>query len=233
MKKTSGFNIALFTVVGIILGAKLSKYSHAKKSNKITVLYKWWSYVYDFFINIWNVTLAFQAERDLENFFDENITRPIKVLDLGCGTGVNIFRFNKYKVPLKEYVGVDMSQDMLREARKKANNSKYTFVNNDLTTYEPDSKFDLIISTWVLSHLDNPSEIVNKYRKYLYKGGRLVLIFQSEIDKYPFLDKLKQFIEKLLAFKLLTNKEISKISKQPLFYKRYIFGYITLLILKR
>ncbi|MBI2847535.1 MAG: methyltransferase domain-containing protein, partial [Chloroflexi bacterium] len=45
-------------------------------------------------------------------------------------------------------------------------------------------KFDIIICTWVLSHLSSPSALVNQAQGLMKEGGKFFLIFLSEPGWY-------------------------------------------------
>lgn len=202
------------------------------RKQRIRGLYHFWAKYYDFFMKYWNKYLAKGAEKDLNNFLKKNIKKEIEVLDLACGTGVNIERLKKNKAKIKKYVGVDLSTDMQAKAKKKAKDIKNkTFLIKDITEYKPGKKFDLIICTWALSHMKKPAEVVNKYYKYLKKGGYLILIFQSEFEKHRILQKILKKFEKIFQARLVPETEIKKFPKSLTLRKSYLKGYIRLSVI--
>jgi len=81
---------------------------------------------------------------------------PARALDFGCGVG-------RIAIPLariaKEVVGVDISDDMLEEARRNAareNVSNVRFELSDDTLSRVDGTFDFVHSFIVLQHIDVP-----------------------------------------------------------------------------
>jgi ubiquinone/menaquinone biosynthesis C-methylase UbiE len=56
--------------------------------------------------------------RKLRTLNFENIFKPIRILDFGCGVGNFSVGFKKY-FPNSTYVGVDASSGMIREALNK------------------------------------------------------------------------------------------------------------------
>lgn len=90
-----------------------------------------------------------------------NNTRKYKLLDYGCGD-----------IPYKplfgsnvEYVAYDM-----------VGNPKATkFLNNLNTTNEENSSYDIVLSSQVLEHVDNPINYLNEISRVLKKEGLLFL----------------------------------------------------------
>jgi 2-polyprenyl-3-methyl-5-hydroxy-6-metoxy-1,4-benzoquinol methylase len=113
-------------------------------------------------------------ERDL--FLKNNIhiikylrrQKPGKILDLGCGMGwfmsVLSKKWNK--------VGVDCSKFAL----KNASNFCYTILSDVLSyTKKCNEKYDYILMSHVIEHLDNPVLVIKNLKKLLKKNGQLIL----------------------------------------------------------
>ena len=81
---------------------------------------------------------------------------PERILDFGCGVGRCTIPFSRFG---KDVVGIDVSEDMIREARTNASTQK---VNNVqfVASASPDEalqgKFDLIHSFIVFQHIPQP-----------------------------------------------------------------------------
>jgi SAM-dependent methyltransferase len=102
------------------------------------------------------------------------------ILDLGCGTGANLERLLHLGLPFGRYVGVDISPDMLAQARRKfAGVENAAFQRLDLLRDPlPEGPFDLIISTWVFEHLPEPGQVAHKAWQRLKPEGHMVLFFE-------------------------------------------------------
>lgn len=195
-------------------------------------MYRFWSGTYDWFVHIWNKTIARSAEKDLNEFISKNINKPVSVLDHACGTGINIERLKKWNLEVKDYKGIDLSADMMSKAKKKVGWIKnHDFKMADITKYDFTKKYDLIINTWALSHLDNKKDFIERTLKYLNKGGYFVLIFQGEFNKLSPLNWIFYPFERWLNAQLISEKTISSFPKTFL-KKRYLGGYVQLLIYK-
>lgn len=99
------------------------------------------------------------------------------VLELGCGTGHKL-------IPIaadgSECVGLDLSADMLGEARSKADESGVVveWLQGDMTAFDLGRSFDLVLITAnSLLHLHETDDLVGclqSVRRHLAPGGRLV-----------------------------------------------------------
>ncbi|MBI4303690.1 MAG: class I SAM-dependent methyltransferase [Chloroflexi bacterium] len=146
----------------------------------------WQARWYDPFKWLWNILAASQAERDLSAFLRENLDETKTILELGCGTALNLEKIFSLNLKFKSYLGVDFSPDMLRIARQKSRGyPNVEFREIDITLLgDLNDKFDVLICTWVLSHLASPSSFVNQAQGLLKEHGKFFLIFFSEPKWY-------------------------------------------------
>ncbi|MGB9978748.1 class I SAM-dependent methyltransferase [Methanobacterium sp.] len=78
-----------------------------------------------------------------------------KILDMGAGTGLlTKFLFEKY--PEAEFTLLDMSEEMLKVAKNRFRNyNNFKFITADYTTHNFNNKFDLIVSSLSIHHLED------------------------------------------------------------------------------
>ena len=111
---------------------------------------------------------------------------PAKVLDIGIGTG---FLASKLAQAGNEIVGIDFSEQMLKQTAQKIPNARlYEFdFSNGLPPEILEEKFDFIISTYAMHHLTDDKKIVlfRELRKRLNPGGAIIIgdvSFMTEAD---------------------------------------------------
>ena len=102
--------------------------------------------------------------------------RAKTILDIGCGTGHLTTRLHNDGC---EVYGIDFSQEMLKKAQEKmphAHLMQYDFTFG-LPPAWKNTKFDSIISTYALHHLDNKQKLalIKDLNRQLNKGGVMVL----------------------------------------------------------
>lgn len=86
------------------------------------------------------------------------------VIDICCGRGLILPVLKHSKIPISNYLGVDISSDNLLEAKQLLSLlDEFTadFIQGDVTklTQFTDSKFDVVVYTSALEHLDRISAI--------------------------------------------------------------------------
>ena len=136
---------------------------------------------YDVFRAIWSRWTR-PIEDDLDRLFRERIGPDTRVLELAPGTGINIERLLRCSQGFRGYLGVDSSQAMLAHARVKARgDDRIELRLGDATDLKAvEDGFGFVVSTWLLSHLDDPSVIVRDALGKLAPGGTAVFVFLTE-----------------------------------------------------
>jgi SAM-dependent methyltransferase len=126
------------------------------------------AHVYDLFQRV--VGAPGSKRRFVEDFVR---ARPgERVLDLGCGTGA-MLELLPHEV---SYVGVEIDPNYVRRARARLGD-RGEFVCADLTTYQPERAFDLVLAHGVMHHLDDRgvTAACEVAGRALVPGGRVLL----------------------------------------------------------
>ena len=102
----------------------------------------------------------------IKNHLNKNCT----VLEIGAYYGV----LGKLIQPLvKEYTGLELSKHASDYSK---NNSNLNIINQSIKEYSKNNKkYDIIIMTDVIEHLDKPFELLSLIEKSLNKNGKLIL----------------------------------------------------------
>ncbi|MAE13258.1 hypothetical protein CMO92_01720 [Candidatus Woesearchaeota archaeon] len=137
---------------------------------------------YDPFRTVWGSIVSKKAEKDFLTNLKKEIKPQTRILELGCGSGINIGRLQH--TLFKQYTALDFSEEMLDRAKKH-----YTKIPNLILKHQDITRvdhlhYDIIISTWVLSHLEKPADIINKWYSQLAPGGSIYLIFLTKPKWY-------------------------------------------------
>ncbi|MDD6794050.1 MAG: methyltransferase domain-containing protein [Clostridiaceae bacterium] len=95
------------------------------------------------------------------------------ILDLGCGNG-NILKILEEKANAKLF-GLDLSENMIKEARKKLDiNTELTVGDAEKLPYK-DAQFDVVICNASFHHYIKPDVVVKEIKRVLKKNGVLIL----------------------------------------------------------
>ena len=111
-------------------------------------------------------------------------THGTQVLDVGCGTGLSLPYFR----PDLNVTGIDISDDMLARAeqrarRNKLNNIAALHVMDAGNMQFPDNQFDSMLTTFVMSVVPDPSQVLAEISRVTRLGGRVFLFNHFRADE--------------------------------------------------
>ena len=123
-----------------------------------------------------------------------------EILDAGCGK-CEFLGLNPYKTKIS---GIDLIDDVLKQAKKKGFNVKQADVTKKLP-FKKDS-FDGLNFSHVLEHLDNPIPTILEFKRVLKNKGRILITvpnfsFKSFYNDYTH----KRPYTKLALYRLLRD----------------------------
>ncbi len=92
------------------------------------------------------------------------ITKPVDVLDCACGFGFMGLMLMPLLPEGSTYTGIDFSENLLVQGRKffEIQNIKGRLICQDVYTYEPKEKFDIVLEQNALRHLNSPEVFLKK-----------------------------------------------------------------------
>lgn len=132
---------------------------------------------------------------------DEIPSVPLRILDVGCGTGANIKMLSQFG----EAEGVDVSDDALEFCRKKG--LKVEKGTAEELPYA-DESFDLTTALDVIEHLDDDVAGLKEMYRVTRKGGRSLIFVpafmwlwgvQDDISHHRIRYTKKQIVDRLKA----------------------------------
>jgi len=96
------------------------------------------------------------------------------VLDIGCGAGRLSLMCARYA---KSVTGIDMSRNAIELAKTASDASRINNVNFETRNIDdlPNRRFDIILLSEVIEHLENPEQILKKLSNHLEGRGVLVV----------------------------------------------------------
>lgn len=114
---------------------------------------------------------------------DNVLTDNIKVLDIGCGTGLisNLFALKYYS----KFTAIDFSNsiDFAELFAVKNNINNVTWIKDDFLDFNTNEKYDVIICCGVLHHIPEYKKALNKIKSLLNPNGVLVLAVYNKYGK--------------------------------------------------
>lgn len=141
--------------------------------------------------------------------------QKIEIVDLGCGAGY-------YSLPLLKLgynlTCVDLSKknlNIFREKLKKAREKKLKveIINSSIEKYSPSKKFDVVLCSEVLEHVNNSEEIIKKIYSLLKDDGVFILCIPNGFGTY----------EVFFDWPLILLRKLFNIKNDPGRYHRNFF----------
>ncbi len=128
-----------------------------------------------------------------------------RILEIGCGAGIDAERFVKAKAL---YTGIDLTDEAIT-LTKKCINADVKQMNAEFLDF-PDETFDLVYSFGVIHHALNPENIVNEAYRVLKPSGHIFLMLYNKFS-FRYLIEI-MFLRKILWW--LRYPKYSKLKKQ-------------------
>ncbi|GHH97071.1 class I SAM-dependent DNA methyltransferase [Neobacillus kokaensis] len=163
--------------------------------------YKQFAYLYDELMSEapYDEWVRFVKEKlvSYSSLNDSSPTEPLRILDLACGTGELSVRFAKEEF---QVIGVDLSEDMLMVAKKKADTEGLAipFYQQDMVELEGLGQFDVIgIFCDSLNYLKSEQQVRDTFSRaaaHLQQGGLLIF------DVHSLYKVNEVFLEQTYAF---------------------------------
>lgn len=155
-----------------------------------------------------------------------------RILEMGVGTGLSLTHYPDET----SVVGIDLSPDMLEQARKRVNGSadriKLQVMDAEAVDY-PDDSFDKVAAMYVASVVPHPEKMVDEMKRVCRPGGDLFIVNHfSHGGPVASLERLAAPLSKLVGFRpsfpledFLRMAQFDVIGKQSV----NAFGYWTLI----
>lgn len=178
-------------------------------------------------VTMWNADYLKFLVRDVWQ-----ISKPVEVLDCGCGYGALGLMLLPMLPKGSRYVGVDFSEKMIAEAKRMFENEDYEaeFIHSDICELQTMKHYDMVISQAVLRHVDNAEVFLHKMIEMTKPGGMVISIecnrefetdglFIEGVDYASLCEKqgLKKMWQKELE---LQNRDYSVAMKIPHYLKK-------------
>lgn len=100
----------------------------------------------------------------------EHTTGMRSMLELGLGHG---YTTNIFSGRYERHVVLDGSPAVIRNFHKRYPDSKAKIIETYFEDFDSNERFDVIVMGFILEHVDDPLVVVNHYKKFLNKGGKM------------------------------------------------------------
>jgi phosphatidylethanolamine/phosphatidyl-N-methylethanolamine N-methyltransferase len=117
-----------------------------------------------------------------------------RILEVGVGTGISLPGYS----PQNRIIGIDLSEEMLRKARRRiaelslTNVEKLEVMDAEHLSFA-DASFDVVVANHVISTVPNPEVALDECARMLRPGGEMILLSRIGADA-----GLRHLVERLL-----------------------------------
>lgn len=167
----------------------------------------------------------YKLRKMVYEYFAEEAKKGMKILEIGCNVGTNIWMFNDlfYGAKALEFYGVDISPKAIKAAKEygekiELRNCSFTAGDAEGLGYKDDS-FDIVVCTELLEHLPNPNESLKEIHRVLKFGGVAIITTPNRENI------LKKIAGKSIAERLETDCQ----KTDPYQKRENSFGHISVL----
>lgn len=175
-----------------------------------------------YYFNVWMYKLKIaKIKNALFKYIDKKRAKNIKLIELGCGTGVYINLWKKYDI--NELIGVDISSEAIDKL--KIEYPEYNFYENDLssdtmTKICGESSADVITAIGVLVHIVDDElfkKAVINISKIIKDDG--IILITEYLCRGTHQDKTYMKIRSLSSYKkIFKDAGLDMIYQKPLYY---------------
>jgi SAM-dependent methyltransferase len=97
------------------------------------------------------------------------------VLDVGCGNGYYLSRLQS-EFPQKLYFGIDLSRELIAEARTRHSGPDLRFAQANLFDFSPPRRFDLVVMRFLVQHLTDLAAVIERAERLATVDGGLLVV---------------------------------------------------------
>jgi demethylmenaquinone methyltransferase/2-methoxy-6-polyprenyl-1,4-benzoquinol methylase len=117
-----------------------------------------------------------------------NLRRGDTVVEICCGTGLNFSLLQSEVGPSGKIIGVDLTDSMLGQAKKRVKQEGWTnveLIQMDAAKYQFPQNVNGIISTFAITFIPEYDRIIKNGAEALSPSGRFVILDLMKPDKWP------------------------------------------------
>jgi len=106
---------------------------------------------------------------------------PYSIVDLGCGPG-QLTPVLLQRWPRARILGVDSSAEMIEAASRRDDGPCVHYVQADVTTWEPGSPVDLIVSNAMFQWVPDQLAVIRRLARRVAPGGAFAIQVPNNVD---------------------------------------------------
>ena len=138
----------------------------------------------------------------------KNSPKDSKILDVGCSSGVFLKDLEELGFNSDNLFGIDISEKAISNSKKNGLTNTFVMDAQNITSTE---KFDIIVASDCLEHLENDTKALNNWKNSLNKNGKMYVFVPAFMSLWSYHDEVN------MHFRRYTKNELkSKIENEDL-----------------
>ncbi len=132
------------------------------------------------------------VKKHFKRKLSDDLSVPVRILDIGCGTGASLVDFKKMFGRRSDVVGLDVVHaqvDLAKEKVKKYGVWAEVYHYDGLNMPFADQSFDIIYISDVLGHVEKVPEWLREINRILKPGGSLAMFSESKLGRHALIRK--------------------------------------------
>ncbi len=122
-----------------------------------------------------------------------------KILEVGPGSGYNTLVFFEWGANMTlvepNPTGIEEARNLFKKMR--IDDEKYDFIHSKIEDYDTEEKYDVVIAEGFLDAMDNATEIIEKLKSLVKRGG--VIVITCADDVCLFIETMKRLIAAIMT----------------------------------
>ncbi|MBD3311283.1 MAG: methyltransferase domain-containing protein [Candidatus Magasanikbacteria bacterium] len=130
------------------------------------------------------------VKKHFKKKLSSDFKKPVRILDVGCGTGATLIDFKKMFGRRADIIGLDVIRaqvDLAKEKTKKHGVWVEIYHYDGLNFPFEDGSFDIIYSSDVLGHVKDVPAWLREIRRILKPSGILAMFAESSLGKHAYI----------------------------------------------
>ena len=119
-----------------------------------------------------------------------DLKEPIRILDVGCGTGAAVIDLKKIFGRRAEIIGIDVVKIQIELAKERAKkygvHAEFKYFNGENFPF-PAEYFDAVYTSDVLGHVKNVPAWLEEIQRVLKTGAPLAMFSESKLGKHAYI----------------------------------------------
>lgn len=192
-------------------------------------------------VSVYNKKFIYDYDNEIMlNYYPKRVAEKLvtgSFLELGLGHGYTINEFLKH---VKGYTVLEGSRAIIDNFKIKQSElyRKVDVIETYFETFETNKKYDNIVMGFILEHVDNPREILEKYKNMLTAKGKIFIAVPNaeslhrqiglhagymddlkSLSKYDILQGHKRYYDKNSLLNLAKESQLRVLSIEGIFLK--------------